>query len=364
MTGTVLDGNIDVAILKTDGETVQKVGENALIPYDKGIINLLGEVMQVAQQWQFNGPHPEIFSTAEKALTRAQAQAVVSVLENAGIAIDQIGVVGFHGQTVLHRAPTEKSLGQTCQLGDGKLMASLLGTKVAYDFRSADVAAGGQGAPLAAIYHGALINDIDPSGDTAVLNIGGVSNITWWDGAHNLIAFDTGPGNGPINDLVRLGGLGNMDVDGKLAATGVVNEQRLDALLEHHYFRLPYPKSLDRFDFTTELAHGLSIQDGAALLTAFIAAAVGLALDRLPIRPRRIIVCGGGRRNPSIMRELTTRANIEVVPAEAVGWQGDATEAECFAFLGVRVLRGLPTSFPSTTGVPAALSGGRLAEPM
>jgi anhydro-N-acetylmuramic acid kinase len=246
-------------------------------------------------------------------------------------------------------------------LGDGGLMHRLLGITVAYDFRSADVQAGGQGAPLAAIYHQALLRRIGAHGDVAVLNLGGVANITWWDGADTLIAFDAGPANAPINDFVKGIGLGEMDRDGTLALRGEVDEPRLAELLKHPYLRAPYPKSLDRFDFSAAMAEGLGPADGAATLTAFTAGAVGMALDLLPQRPKRLVVCGGGRHNPAIMAMLATRARVEAVPAEAVGWRGDAVEAECFAFLAVRVLRGLPISFPTTTGAPQPLQGGRIA---
>jgi anhydro-N-acetylmuramic acid kinase len=240
-------------------------------------------------------------------------------------------------------------------------MHGLLGCPVVYDFRSADVRAGGQGAPLAAAYHQALLRGLGARGDTAVLNLGGVANITWWDGGDRLIAFDTGPANAPINDFVKAHGAGDMDRDGALAARGRVDEARLAALLKHPYLSAPYPKSLDRFDFSASMADGLSLEDGAATLTAFTASAVGKGLDLLPRRPGRLIVCGGGRHNPALMAMLGPRAGVEAVPAEAVGWRGDAIEAECFAFLAVRVLRGLPISFPTTTGVPEPMTGGRVA---
>jgi anhydro-N-acetylmuramic acid kinase len=241
-------------------------------------------------------------------------------------------------------------------------MARMLGRPVAFDFRSADVAAGGQGAPLSPVYHAALLRRLGTDAGTAVLNLGGVANVTWTDG-DRIVAFDTGPANAPINDFVRSRGLGEMDRDGALARAGRVDEARLAAALDHRYLAAPYPKSLDRFDFTARLADGMSAEDGAATLTAFTAAAVGRGLDLLPLRPRRLIVCGGGRHNPALMEMLGTRADVEAVPAEAVGWRGDAVEAECFAFLAVRVLRGLPISFPSTTGVPAPMTGGRIARP-
>ena len=361
MTGTVLDGNIDVALIKTDGETIADFGTYRLAPYPATIRALLEETLAAARAWNFSGPEPTIFAEAEEQLTRAQSAAVRQLVEGYGLPMADIGVVGFHGQTVLHRAPRPGRIGETRQLGDGALMHALLGCKVVYDFRSADVRAGGQGAPLAAAYHTALLRAAGAQGDMAVLNLGGVANITWWDGADQLVAFDTGPANAPLNDFVKAHGLGDMDRDGALGHAGKVDEARLAQLLQHPYLSAPYPKSLDRFDFGAAMADGLGPEDGAALLTAFTAAAVGRALDLLPHRPKKLVVSGGGRHNPTLMAMLATRAKVEVVPAEDFGWSGDAVEAECFAFLAVRVLRGLPISFPSTTGVPQPMTGGKLA---
>lgn len=361
MTGTVLDGNIDVALLRTDGERIAEFGAYRLSPYPPGLLEMLEETLAAARRWGFDGPEPAIFAEAEEALTRAQAQAVHELVEAEGPGLKRLGIVGFHGQTVLHRAPQRGLPGRTRQLGDGALMAQHLGVPVAFDFRSADVAAGGQGAPLSAIYHKALLAGIGP--ETAVLNLGGVGNITWAGPDGELVAFDTGPANAPLNDWMRAHGLGPMDRDGALSRQGRVDEARLAELLAHPWFDAPCPKSLDRFDFTASMAEGLAPADGAALLTAFTAGAVGRALDLLPARPRRLIVCGGGRRNPALMAALATRAGVEAVPAEALGWRGDAIEAECFALLAVRSLRGLPISFPGTTGVPAPMHGGRLAFP-
>lgn len=363
MTGTVLDGNIDVALLRTDGETIAEFGAYTLAPYSQTTRDLLEETVDAARAWNFAGPDPAIFAEAERALTIAQSDAVADLVTDAGLAMADIAAVGFHGQTVLHRAPTARAKGQTRQLGDGTLMAHRLGVPVVHDFRSADMAAGGQGAPLSAVYHQALLEMIDAGPETAILNLGGVANISWSDGEGRLIAFDTGPANAPINDWIKRHDLGEMDRDGLLARSGKVDEERLTNLLAHPYLTAPFPRSLDRFDFGAQMADGLIPEDGAALLTAFSAAAVGKGLDLLPCRPERLIVCGGGRRNPALMEALRSRAGVTVTPAEAVGWRGDAIEAECFAFLATRHLRGLPISFPKTTGVPAPMTGGRLAQP-
>ena len=360
MTGTVLDGNIDVALLKSDGQTIEACGPYTLARYQEATVELLRQCQHEALQWQFNGPEPAVFRQAEDQLTREQAAAISQLLEVHNLVPADIRVVGFHGQTVLHRPPLPERVGMTRQLGDGALMAQLLGIDVVNDFRSADMRAGGQGAPLSAIYHSALLEQTDKSGKSAVLNLGGVANLTWSDGADTLVAFDTGPANAPLNDFVKQSGYADYDIDGALAAAGTVDEHLLAALLEHPYMSAPYPKSLDRFDFSWRMAEGCDLEAGAALLTAFCAAAVGCALDLLPQRPTKLIVCGGGRHNPTLMRELCKRTTASVVPAETVGWRGDAMEAECFAYLAMRKLKLLPSSFPGTTGAPSPVCAGNI----
>jgi anhydro-N-acetylmuramic acid kinase len=361
MTGTVLDGNIDIALLRSDGEEIAEFGAWKLAPYAQEMRPLLSAAVAAALDWRFEGAEPAIFREAEAALTRAQSDAVKAFLAEAGLAPSEIALIGFHGQSVLHRAPQPGAPGATRQLGDGEMMARLTGIDVAFDFRSNDMRAGGQGAPLAPVYHAALLRRAGAEPNSAVLNLGGVANVTWWGGGDRIVGFDTGPANAPINDWIKRHGLGEMDRDGALARSGKVDEARLAELLRHPYLSAPYPKSLDRHGFSAAMAEGLDPRDGAATLTAFTAAAVGRGLDLLPSRPRRVIVCGGGRKNPAILAALAERARIEAVPAEAVGWRGDAIEAECFAYLALRVSRGLPLSFPSTTGVPRPMTGGRLA---
>ncbi|KTR04985.1 anhydro-N-acetylmuramic acid kinase [Aureimonas ureilytica] len=363
MTGTVLDGNVDIAMLRTDGERIEEFGPTLLAPYRRDIRPLLKETLAEAAEWGFEGPEPEIFAEAERALTIAQADAIAAMMEDEGISAEDVGVIGFHGQTVLHRARTPERLGATRQLGDGQLMADRLGIPVVYDFRSADVAAGGQGAPLAPLYHRALLRRIGAGEETAFLNLGGVANVTWVAADGSMQAFDTGPANAPLNDWMgrRLGA--EMDRDGVAAAKGHVDEARLASILANPYCVRPYPKSLDRNDFSAAMAEGLSTEDGAALLTAVTAGMVGRALDLLPHRPTRLVVAGGGRRNPVLMREIAERAHVEVENADALGLRGDTVEAECFAYLAVRSLRGLPISFPTTTGAPEPMTGGRLALP-
>ena len=361
MTGTVLDGNVDVAAVRTDGEQIQELGPWMLIPYAPDLRYLLLRAMTAARQWQFAATEPTVFREAELALTLAQAEAVVEFQRRSGLAARDTSLIGFHGQTVLHRAPESGRPGATRQLGDGELLARILETDVVYDFRSKDMRAGGQGAPLAASYHLALLKRSGAAANTAVLNLGGVANITWWGGGDELVAFDTGPANAPLNDWIAKHGLGEMDRDGCLARQGQVDEQRLQALLAHPYFAAPYPKSLDRNAFSLESLDGLSPADGAATLTAFVGASVGKGIDRLPQRPGTLVICGGGRRNSAIVESIRSRAGVSAVLAEDLGWRGDAVEAECFAYLAVRASRNLPFSFPNTTGVPEPASGGRIA---
>ena len=360
MTGTSGDGMVDLALLRTDGEVVHEFGPWTLSPYPAATVALVAEAFQAAQGWGFEGEEPAVFAAAEAALTRGQAAAVTSFLAAEGMRAEEVAVIGFHGQTVLHRPPRDGAPGQTRQLGDGALLAALTGIDVAFDFRTADVAAGGQGAPLAAAYHAALLERDGVPAGAAVLNLGGVANVSV-RGPDGMAAFDTGPANAPVNDWVRRATGQSMDRGGALARRGQVDEALLALLLQHPYFDAPFPKSLDRFDFAASMVDGLGLEDWAATLTAFSAAAVGRGLDLLPERPGHLVVCGGGRHNPAMMAALATRAGVVALAAEDVGWRGDAVEAECFAFLAVRVLRGLPISFPGTTGVPRAMTGGRLA---
>ncbi len=365
MTGTVLDGNIDIALLRTDGETIMELGPWTLADYEPKTQALLSAALLAALEWQFNGTEPPVFAQAEAALTRAQSHAVLDFLREQEISPADVAAIGFHGQTVLHRAPRPGRRGDTRQLGDGPLMAALTGIDVVYDFRTADVRAGGQGAPLSASYHAALLRRMDSARDMAVLNLGGVANITAVAADGGLSAFDTGPANAPVNDWVQRATGRRMDTDGLLARSGRVDEARLSRLLAHPYLSAAFPKSLDRFDFPASMADGLSLEDGAATLTAFTAACVGRGLDLLAQRPRRLLVCGGGRKNPAMLQALRERAHVATLCAEDVGLRGDAVEAECFAFLAMRTLRGLPISFPGTTGVETPMVGGKVikAEP-
>jgi anhydro-N-acetylmuramic acid kinase len=298
------------------------------------------------------GPVAEV----ERAITEAHAEAVAAFRARHGIS--EIDVIGFHGHTILHR-PQE---GRTWQIGDGALLARLCKADVVCDFRSADVAAGGEGAPLVPLFHAALAAPL--ARPLAVLNIGGVANVTWIgaDGSE-ILAFDTGPGNAPIDDWAREHTGEPVDRDGALARTGRADENLVRAFLAHPYFEQTPPKSLDRDDFARFRPTGLDAAAGAATLTAMSAAAAAAAIRFLPAPPRRWLVTGGGRHNPALMDELRRRLAAPVQPVEETGWDGDALEAQAFAYLAVRTLKGFPITFPTTTGVAQPLAGGVVARP-
>ena len=363
MTGTVLDGNIDVALLKTDGESIFEFGPWALVPYPESTIQLINQAVVIAKAWNFKkSREPEIFTKAEVTLTRDQSAAVEKVIKSAGLSLNEIGTIGFHGQTVLHRPPDKIRRGRSRQLGDGRLMAEILKTTVVYDFRTNDLKSGGQGAPISPIYHVALLKKLKLNALTAVLNLGGVANLTYWNGKEEIIAFDTGSANAPINDWISQRTDKKIDENGAIAQSGKVDEALLSKLLAHSYFNQKYPKSLDRDSFTATMVEGLNLEDGAATLTAFCAAALNKGLEKLPIRPEKVILCGGGRKNKTLVNEIRQRAKIEPIMSEDCGWRGDALEAECIAYLAVRALRGLPISFPNTTGVSHPITGGQVAK--
>lgn len=351
-----MDG-VDAALIETDGEQVFDFGPALTLPYTPDQRAILREAIAVAGGAEGATPHDEIIRKAEALLTETHAAAVAKVVEAAGRKASDIDYVGFHGQTVLHR-PAQKL---TWQIGDGAGLAAATGIDTVFDFRSADVAAGGQGAPLVPLYHQALVRGLRTELPVAVLNIGGVGNVTYVGAGGDLLAFDTGPGNAPIDDWCLQHTGRPIDEDGQLALSGRVNPDVLKSMLDNPWFDLAPPKSLDRMDFTAEPAKGLSPEDGAATLTAFTAWSIALGARHFPQKARRWLVCGGGRRNPVLMSALGTALEAPVERVEAVGWRGDFLEAEAFAFLAARHLRGLPLSLPRTTRVPAPQLGGRLA---
>ncbi|KQN05821.1 MULTISPECIES: anhydro-N-acetylmuramic acid kinase [Sphingomonas] len=369
MSGTSLDG-IDAALIETDGEAFVRPIAFRGEPYSDAARAQLAEATRMALTFDKPRASPPVVAAGEL-ITRAHVFAVHKLLADAGVAAADVDVIGFHGQTIAHR-PDRR---WTWQIGDGAAVARATGITTVSDFRSADVAAGGQGAPLLPVYHAALAAGLE--GPVAVLNLGGVGNITFIPGGidmhdsremsperaqmmdrDGLVAFDTGPANGLIDSWVEAETGARYDAGGALAASGRVDETVLTAMLDHPFFDAPPPKSLDRNDFTIQPARGLSAADGAATLTAFTAATVAEALRHLPARPVRLLVAGGGRHNPTMLAMIAERTGLVVEPSDVLGWNGDALEAEGFAYMAVRTLKGLAISFPGTTGVPVAMAGG------
>ncbi|MDE2383284.1 MAG: anhydro-N-acetylmuramic acid kinase [Alphaproteobacteria bacterium] len=345
MSGTSLDG-IDVALLETDGEGHVQRGPSATYAYDASQQARLRQALQDALEIRARNERPGSLAAAEMALTDWHANAVHSFLQERGLTDSKIDVIGFHGQTVLHRP--EQRL--TVQLGDGAALARATGIDVVYDMRAADVAAGGQGAPLVPIYHAALAK----TRPAAFVNIGGVANVTYV--GDDVLAFDTGPGNALINDwMMKHKGL-SFDEGGKTCLSGSVGRLQLASALNHPYFAQKPPKSLDRNAMALVLKD-FGLADGAATLAAFTAHSIAAAAKWFPKPPKQWVICGGGRHNAAIMQTLRGLLP-NVVTAEDLGLNGDSMEAEAWAYLAVRSLRGLPLTFPGTTGVAQPLTGG------
>jgi anhydro-N-acetylmuramic acid kinase len=364
MSGTSMDG-IDVAALETDGETISRFGPTALHAYREDEVALLRQALDEARGLTHRCARPGAVGEAERMITALHAAAVRTFLDVNGIDPASVDAIGFHGQTVLHR-PDDRL---TIQIGDGQVLADETGIRVVYDLRAADVAAGGQGAPLVPVYHRALAAMLDRPHPIAVLNIGGVANVTFINGVPDPYACDTGPGNALIDDFMRARNGCARDENGGAAARGRVDEAAVARVLRHSFFALKPPKSLDRNAFREWVADRAqladkSLEDGAATLAAITAASVATIVAHLPEAPRSWIVCGGGASNATLMRMLGERlAPAHVETANDAGWNGDAIEAQAFAYMAVRSLRGLPITFPTTTGVPEPMSGGVIAEP-
>ncbi len=345
ISGTSMDG-VDAALIRTDGKTVLDVGPALMTPYEESF------------REQFRGYLGARIAPAEiiETFTRLNAEAVLKLIEKSGLSAGDIAVVGFHGQTLFHDAPN----GVTVQVGDGQLLSDLTGIDVVADFRSNDVQSGGEGAPFAPLYHRALAASLEKP--LMVLNLGGVANVTYMD-EETILAFDTGPASAMIDDWVlEKAGL-PFDDGGAIASKGQVQDAVLAALMDNPYFAKIPPKSLDRDDFSASPVAGLSLEDGAATLTAFTVKSVAGALEHCPERPQRWLVTGGGRKNQAIVSGIAKEVDATVEPVEVAGWRGDELEAEAFAFLAVRSLQGLPLSLPTTTGVSEPMTGGIVFSP-
>ena len=359
MSGTSLDG-VDVALLETNGERIAAFGPARTFAYSEPERRLFRQAFEEARTLRDRDARPGVLKEAEALVTAKHAEAVEQFLSADFAGGGEVDLVGFHGQTVFHNPA--RSL--TIQIGDGEKLAERLGVPVVWDFRAADVAAGGQGAPLAPVFHRALAETAETTPPVLFLNIGGVANVTYAGRDDLLIAFDTGPGNGLLDDWVLRRTGEPFDADGLLSASGSPAEPILEALLANPYFRKAPPKSLDRDAFSVEALAGLSDRDGAATLLQFTARTIAASMRLLPEPPRACFVSGGGRRNREMMRAVSAALDgIPVDPIETLGFDGDATEAQAFAFLAVRSHDGRPLSYPLTTGVPRPLTGGRISRP-
>jgi anhydro-N-acetylmuramic acid kinase len=359
MSGTSLDG-VDVALIETDGRRVRAFGPSGYRPYSEGERGVLRQALAEAVGLSDRGARPGILREAERVVTSAHAEATAGFLTQNHISRENVDIVGFHGQTVLHR-PAERL---TVQIGDATALSRAIHIPVMHDFRAADVAAGGQGAPFVPVYHRALAQALGRDGPIAVVNIGGVSNVTYIDGDDVLIACDTGPGNALLDDFMFRSVGEPFDCEGRLAAQGRVDEAWVASGLAHPFFAVRPPKSLDRNDFAGLVLGDMAAADGAATLTSFTAAAIASITPLLPKPPQGWVITGGGARNLTMLRMLRERlAPASVEAADALGWSSDAMEAQAFGFLAARGLKGLPLSYPATTGVPIPMTGGVVARP-
>lgn len=340
MSGTSADG-VDAALLFTDGQTVVEAGEGLFVPYDDGLRTDILALMRGV------GDEADI----ARRLTDVHIVAVQELLKRTKI---KTHLVGFHGQTIRH-APAE---GITVQIGDGQRMAHELGIPVVADFRSNDVKHGGQGAPLVPLYHAALAQHLQKP--LMVVNIGGVSNVTWISEQGDIIAFDSGPGNALMDDWVFKHTGKRYDANGDIAAGGVADSAAVSEFLRNPFFMKDAPKSLDRnqFDLVTARLKHLSLEDGLATLASMTACAIALSFSAVPANPSQVLICGGGRHNAYLMGLLDACVNAPVMPVERVGWDGDMLEAHAFAYLAARSALGLPLSLPATTGVYQPVTGG------
>jgi anhydro-N-acetylmuramic acid kinase len=355
MSGTSMDG-VDAAVLETDGETIGAKGPTHFRPYSEGERTVLRRAIAEARTMSDRSARPGAVAEGERIVTDAHAEAVEELQRrNPDLAID---LIGFHGQTVFH-APRQ---GLTVQIGNGRELARRLGIPVVFDLRAADVAAGGEGAPLVPVYHRALVERAKLGGTVVVVNIGGVANITRIAADGSLVAGDTGPGNALIDDFILRRTGAPMDRDGAHAARGKVDRSALARLMDNPWFDRPMPKSLDRDAFSAEPVAELSTEDGAATLAAFTSDAIlkGIVMAG---GADRIVVAGGGASNGVLMQFIGQAAGRQLGHSQSLGWSADFLEAEAFAYLAARSRRGLPLTFPGTTGVRAPMTGGVFVEP-
>ena len=363
MSGTSMDG-VDAAMIFTDGERVERLGPSLTVSYPAEVRERIRVGLNIAAGCTKEGDVPAEIKGLEREITDWHSHAIEELLSVTGQKAATVDLVGFHGQTLTHRPDR----GWTWQIGDGGRLAGHTGIPVVNDFRSADVAAGGEGAPLTPLYHAALLQRERRHETVAILNIGGVANVSWvsFGGGQSdprIVAFDTGPGNAMLDDWAQIHTDKSYDEDGELAARGICHEEVVLGLMASPYFDETPPKSLDRDDFNIQSVRGLSTEDGAATLTDFVVESIISAQSHFPAPPEAWYICGGGRLNKTLMRRLRRRLPVLADPVEVLGWRGDALEAEAFAFLAARSVRGLPITLPGTTGCAQPTTGGVLHKP-
>lgn len=359
MSGTSMDG-IDVALIDSDGETISSFGPFQSFAYTADEQAVLRQGVAAAAGLRERKSRPPALLRAEQLVTERHGEAVLAFLSELGIAREEVAIVGFHGQTVLHRP----ELGLTIQIGDGQALSKRIGIPVVYDFRARDMVHGGEGAPLVPVFHQALARSSGLPFPLIVMNVGGVANITYLESADAVpLACDVGPGGALLDDfMLERTGLA-MDKDGAAAAAGRIDAAVLDELLAHPFFAVEPPKSLDRNTMTRQAVARLSTVDGAATLTAFTARAAGRILGFLPSPPKTLIVAGGGAYNPTLRAMLSRSFSLAALSADDIGWSASALEAQAFAYLAIRARLELALTFPTTTGVSAPVSGGEFAFP-
>ena len=355
MSGTSAEG-VDAAFIDTDGEAITAFGPTFYEPLASDERQIIRAAMAEAVE-RADACETQASSDAAAAITAAHLRLLDRVPPN----VPTIELAGFHGQTLFHRPPPATSP-LTWQVGDPVAVANAIGAPVVCDLRQSDIAAGGQGAPLVPVFHRALVRRLKLEEPVAMLNVGGVSNVTYIDG-DTLIAFDCGPGNAPIDEWAERTLGRHRDENGEYASRGRVDSGAVETFTAEPFFAAPPPKSLDRYGLVPNLPPGMSPEDEAATLTACVAAGIAAARSVLPAAPRRWIVCGGGGHNPALMKALKDALHVPVETADTYGLETDFIEAQAFAYLAVRSLKGLPITFPGTTGVAEPITGGRLVRP-
>ncbi|MEM9204808.1 MAG: anhydro-N-acetylmuramic acid kinase [Pseudomonadota bacterium] len=363
MSGTSLDG-VDAAGIVTDGDRVIETGPSVFIPYSTDDQAVLSEALKAAQLIEGRDDQAPVFQIASQVVFDRHIEAFDAIRGQNTDWVNGCSLIGFHGQTVVHKP----DIRFTYQVGSPRSLADALGIPVVGDLRLNDVKSGGEGAPLVPAYHGAVAHHLSVEAPVVFVNIGGVANITSVE--TDLLAFDTGPGNALIDDWVRRHDRGRMDEGGKLGLEGKVEEGLVREFLANSFFDERPPKSLDRDSFTLEAITELSLEDGCATLAAMTGAAIAKSERWMRDKPGTWILLGGGRKNQAIVSALQSRVSGRVIVAEEIQTNtakfrldGDMLEAQAFAYLAVRSVKGLPITFPGTTGVDAPLTGGALFTP-